>query len=109
MLSGVWITQVKIIILKVIHRAWGSPGSVRTARQLVSPDGTIAPIPSQVVKDRSRTPSSGRTPKTANRISAGSAIHVTAPVFGPPAVVVVAWLWTTGGAMVVMIRWPGSY
>ncbi len=75
MLIGVCTSQDSAITRKVTHSACGSPGSLRTARQLVRPDGTISPIPSQVVKLSSSTPISGMTPKAVKNTSAGIAIH----------------------------------
>src|SRR5829696_2663061 len=75
-LSGVCTSHVSAMISKVTQSACGRPGSVRVARQLVRPDGLIAPIPSQVVKDRARTPRSGTTPNMTNMTRAGSAIQV---------------------------------
>src|ERR671932_1530389 len=102
MLIGVWMSQVKIMILNVTQSACGRAGSDSIARQLVNPDGWIVgEMPFHVVKDRASTPSSGRMPKTANMSSAGSAIHVTlAPLTAPPPPVVVLPV-TTGGAIVV--------
>ena len=69
---------------KVTHSACGSPGSVSTGRQLVSPAGWIAPMPSHVVKLRSSTPSSGMTAKATKKTSAGSASQATGPLRPPP-------------------------
>src|SRR5215212_974936 len=83
-LSGVCTSQVSAMISKVTQSACGRPGSARVARQLVRPDGLIAPMPSQVVKDRASTPSSGTTPNTTNMNSAGSTIQVRDPCRVPP-------------------------
>src|ERR671933_2429330 len=97
MLIGVWMIQVKIMILKVTQSACGRAGSVSIARQLVNPDGWIVEeMPFHVVKDRASTPSSGMMPKTVNMSSAGSDIQVTlAPLTAPPPPAVVEPL-TTG-------------
>ncbi|BFO16245.1 hypothetical protein SHKM778_26330 [Streptomyces sp. KM77-8] len=75
MLSGVCTIQDTAITRNVTHRACGSPGSVSTARQLVSPVGRMAPIPSQVVKLRAKTPRSGTTANPVKTSSAGAASH----------------------------------
>src|SRR3954469_3682228 len=98
--SGVWTAHDKTITSKVTHRACGRPGSDSVAFQLLSPDGWMAPMPSQVVKLNASTPTSGMTPKQTNMASAGSAIHATASV--RPAVTAAVWpTGTVDGASVV--------
>ena len=82
MLIGVWNSQDSAMIRNVTRSAWGSPGSESTARQLVRPDGWMVPMPSQVVKLSSSTPTSGMTPKTTKNTSAGTASHLERPL--PP-------------------------
>ncbi len=75
MLIGVWNSQERAATWKVTHIACGSWGSLRTAFQLVRPDGTTSPIPSHVVKLRKSTPTRGMSPKAVKNTSAGTASH----------------------------------
>ena len=65
------------MIRNVTRSACGSPGSDSTARQLVSPDGWMVPMPSQVVKLSSSTPTSGINPNRTKNASAGSASQLS--------------------------------
>ena len=73
MLIGVWNAHDSAMIRNVTHRACGRPGSDSTARQLTSPVKWIAPRPSQDVKLRTRTPTSGTSANNTKNASAGSA------------------------------------
>ena len=93
------------MIRKVTQSACGSPGSLSTARQLVSPAGWIAPRPSHGVKLSASTPISGITPKAMKMTRAGSAIQATGPL--PPGrgvATVPAPRGAAGGATVVTCR-----
>ena len=79
MLNGVWTAQDAMITRNVTQTACGSPGSASTARQLVSPDGRMSPIPSQVVKLSASTPTTGTTAKPTKNTSAGAASHGRMP------------------------------
>src|SRR4051812_5827052 len=81
MLNGVWTAQDATITRNVTQRACGSPGSVSTARQLSSPDGMMAPIPSHVVKLSANTPTSGMTAKPTKNTRAGAASHGRMPLW----------------------------
>src|SRR3954471_15031192 len=75
MLNGVWTAHDATITRNVTQTACGSPGSASTARQLVSPDAWISPIPSHVVKLSASTPMTGTTAKTTKNNRAGAASH----------------------------------
>src|SRR6476619_8499196 len=77
MLIGVWNSQDRAMIRNVTGSACGSPGLDSTSRQLVSPDGWIVPMPSQVVKLSSSIPTSGIKPKITKKASAGSASQLS--------------------------------
>ena len=104
MLIGVWNSQDRAMIRNVTRSAWGSPGSESTARQLVRPDGWMVPMPSQVVKLSSSTPTSGINPKTTKNASAGSASQLSDRCRRPREVVGGGAVCGIGGATAVTYR-----
>src|SRR5215218_8569539 len=103
MLSGVWTAHDRAMTTNVTQIACGRPGSLRTARQLAKPAGRITPMPSQDVKLRAMTPSSGTTANATNTSRAGRAIQVNDPL-RPPRAVVGRVAGGAGGARAVTAR-----
>jgi hypothetical protein len=102
-LSGVWTAHERAMTTNVTQSECSRPGSARTARQLSKPAGWITPMPSQDVKLRSSTPTSGTTANATKTSRAGSAIQVRA-LLRLPRAVVLRVSGRAGGASVVTAR-----
>ncbi len=104
MLIGVWNSQERIINTNVTSIACGRPGSLSASRQLVRPDGWIAPMPSQLQKLSSTTPISGINPNAMKKNSAGSASQLSERCRRPRADAGGGAVSGVGGATAVIYR-----